>query len=251
MYKEYKIIRLYPIGKKYCQRFSQEYYENWLISWKKHFPDDTIETLEEIDRKDFDNYLEINLPMGISRVGGPVVDLPEELSYPEDLCFLSQLNCSELKGYDELGLLPEKGFLYFFVKDPGDIGRVMYSPKGVESLTRVTREHKDWYYSGRQIGEAKLEKESLVSKYTIQDGQSEWDFFAGTDVTKIFGLYTNCQTNEEETISKQEALELGDMVLLLQIGSDFSNSGTQSVYIRRKDLLELNFKNCLFEYNQS
>ena len=46
--EQYKIIRLHPYGKKYCQVFSQEYYENSLKSWKKYFLDYTVETLRTV-----------------------------------------------------------------------------------------------------------------------------------------------------------------------------------------------------------
>lgn len=81
--ERYEIIRLHPYGKKYCQVFSKEYYENSLKSWKKYFPDYTVETLREMDRKEYDNYLERDIPIGSSRIGGPIVDLPDDIKYPE------------------------------------------------------------------------------------------------------------------------------------------------------------------------
>lgn len=251
MQEQYKIIRLHPYGKKYCQVFSQEYYENSLKSWKKYFPDYTVETLREMDRKEYDNYLERDIPIGASRIGGPIVDLPDDIKYPEGYYFAAQLNCEELKQYDELNLLPQKGFIYFFTRHPGDNGIVLYSPKGSKDLKMVTKEHSEWNFYGCLIGDIKSEAESIESRYEIEDGKKVWDFFAGTDITKVYGMYTNCQANEEETKNKLYELEKNDLVLLLQIGSDFMGEGTQCVYINKKDLQDLNFTRCIFEYNQS
>lgn len=248
---EYKIIRLYPYGKKYCQQFSQEYYEESLKSWKKYFPEYTVEKLRENDRKEYDNYKEINIPLGASRIGGPVVDLPEDINYPEEYYFMAQLNCSELKKYDELNLLPPKGFLYFFVKNDGDTGIVLYSPKDTNDLKRVVKEHLDWYFSGCLIGSIKPEIETIESRYITEDGEKMWDSFAGTEMTKIYGMYTNCQASEDETIKKLNELNRNNSVLLLQIGSDFLGEGTHCVYIDKNDLEKLDFSRCIFEYSQS
>lgn len=249
--KEYKLIRLHPCGKKYCQLFSQEYYEDSLKSWKKHFPEYTVETLRENDRKEYDNYKEIDVPLGASRIGGPVVDLPEDIKYPDGYYFMAQLNCKELKEYDELNLLPSNGFLYFFVKNYGETGIVLYSPKDTKELKRVVKEHLDWYFSGCLIGSIKSEIETIESRYITEDGEKMWDFFAGTEITKIYGMYTNCQANEEETIKKLNELKRSNSVLLLQIGSDFLGEGTHCVYIDKNDLQKLNFTRCIFEYSQS
>jgi uncharacterized protein YwqG len=249
--KEYKLIRLLPYGKKYCQLFSQEYYETSLKSWKKHFPEYTVETLRENDRKEYDNYKDIDIPLGASRIGGPVVDLPEDIKYPDGYYFMAQLNCKELKKYDELNLLPSEGFLYFFVKNYGETGIVLYSHKDTANLKRVVKEHLDWYFSGRLIGGIKSEIETVESRYITEEGEKMWDFFAGTDITKVYGMYTNCQANEEETIKKLNELKRSNSILLLQIGSDFLGEGTQTVYINKNDLQELNFTRCIFEYSQS
>ncbi len=251
MQENYKIIRLHPYGKKYRQNFSQEYYEDSLISWKKYYPEYTIETLREMDKKEYDNYLDRDIPIGASRIGGPIVDLPDDIKYPEDYYFAAQLNCEELKPYDELNLLPQKGFIYFFTRHPGDDGIVLYSQKEAKYLKRVIKEHLGWNFYGCLIGNISSEIESIDSRYEIDNGERVWDFFAGTNITKIYGLYTNCQSNEEETKNKIYELEKSDLVLLLQIGSDFIGEGTHTVYINKKDLQDLNFSRCIFVYNQS
>jgi uncharacterized protein YwqG len=196
---------------------------------------------------DYDNYLDLNMPLGCSRIGGPMVDLPDEIIYPDNCNFVAQLNCAELKSYDKIGLLPENGFLYFFEEDY-DKGYVFYTLKGKESLHRTIKEHENNYFFGKKIENYKMEIESVESRYTIQNGIKEWDYFGGGELSKIYGIYTNCQASEKEII---QFMEDENKIILLQIGTDYFDEGCESIIINKNDLINKDFSKCIFEYNQS
>ena len=80
-----------------------------------------------------------------------------------------------------------------------------------------------------------------------KDGK-HWDYFAGSDKSKIFGIYTHCQYRQDEI----ERITFSDRVLLLQVGENgFNDEGVFSVTIDRIDLKNLNFDNCDFAWGQS
>ena len=100
-----------------------------------------------------------NPPMGASFLWG-LPQMPEFLEYPfckvpgyeaYPFFFVGQINCAEAAPFDESGLLPQKGFLWFFadldyylgyteetVREPGPWDRkavqVLYSHVGAEEL---------------------------------------------------------------------------------------------------------------------
>ena len=248
MKETYDIIRLILSKREYYQRFSGEFYIEKAEKFKKYFPDRTADEERKDDESKYDNYLELNIPMGCSRIGGPVVDLPDDIEYPEGYYFMAQLNCAEIKPFDKIGLLPKEGFIYFFTRDYLDNGHVFYTPKGKKSLHRVTKEHEENYYSGKIIEKYKMEIETISSKYKMENGKKEWDDFAGEEVSKIYGIYTNCQASEEEIL---QFMENENRIILLQIGSDYAGEGCQSVFINKDDLMKKDFTKCIFEYNQS
>ena len=185
--------------------------------------------------------------MGCSRIGGPVVDLPADIKYPDGYYFMAQLNLAEIKQFDKIGLLPEKGFLYFFTRDYMDNGHVLYTEKSKESLRRVIKEHEENYYSGKIIEKYEMETETISSRYELENGK-KWDYFAGEGLSKIYGIYTNCQASEEEIL---QFMKDENKILLLQIGSDYAGEGCQSVFIDKENLIKKDFSKCIFEYNQS
>ena len=209
---------------------------------------DIIKLTLSKDEYDSDNYLEIDIPMGCSRIGGPVVDLPNDIEYPKDYYFMAQLNCTEIKSFDKVGLLPEKGFIYFFTRNYLQEGYVFYTPKDKESLHRVTKEHEENYYSGKIIEKYKMETETISSRYEMENGKKEWNDFAGEELSKIYGIYTNCQAREEDIL---QFMEDKNRIILLQIGADYAGEGCQSVFINKDDLIKKDFTKCIFEYNQS
>ena len=197
---------------------------------------------------DGDNYLEFNIPMGCSRIGGQVVDLPDDISYPEGYYFMAQLNCAEIKPFDKIGLLPESGFLYFFTNEGIDNGCVYYTSKNKESLHRVTKIHDGVYYYGKIIEKFQMETEKLSSRYELEDEAKEWSPWAGQEFSKIYGIYTNCNASEEKIIQFSQDK---NKIILLQIGSDGSGEGCSSIIINKNDLKKRDFTKCIFEHNQS
>ena len=197
---------------------------------------------------EFVNYLKMDIPLGCSRIGGPVVDLPDDIKYPDDLYFLAQLNCSEIKPFDKIGLLPENGFLYFFLEESLDNGLVYYANKDVSLLKRITKEHEECNWYGKIINGYKTEIEKIESRYAEEDGRKIWDSFAGYEISKIYGIYSNCNAEEKDVF---KFMKNDDKIILLQIGNDYMDEGCFNVILNKKDLMKKDFSKCVFEYNQS
>ncbi|WBW96548.1 DUF1963 domain-containing protein [Oceanirhabdus sp. W0125-5] len=224
--KDYKYIRFTPEQVGYCP--------------KQYYHRDTVVGYEEVD-----------IPLGKSRIGGPVVDLPEDIKYPEGLFFAAQINLSEFKDYYFNEYLPKEGFLYVFVGGYGDTGKVIYSDCEVSELKRVVKEHGEWFYSGNLIKDIYTEEENINERYDeewAQDGEElGWDPFAGFEKSKLFGIYTDCQAGEEEL----KVQLMSEMILLMQIGEDFNGEGILSVRIYEDDLKNLDFSKCIIQWSQS
>jgi uncharacterized protein YwqG len=244
----YKIIEITTSERKYCQIFSDEYYMKQLERFKRYSPDLTIDKLKNRDKAEYDNYSDINIPIGCSMIGGPIVDLPPDIEYPDGYIFMAQLNCSEIKPYDKIGLLPENGFLYFFIKKYGYDGMVFYTQKNKNLLKRIVKEHTDLFFYGKIVKEYKIDTETIETRYEINEGKREWNYFKGDELSKIYGIYSNCQASEKEIIN---FMEDENRILLLQIGSNYFDEGCQSVFININDLINKEFDKCVFEYNQS
>ncbi|KYH35572.1 hypothetical protein CLTEP_05160 [Clostridium tepidiprofundi DSM 19306] len=204
-----------------------------------------------IFRKTDMEYEKVNIPLGKSRIGGPVVDLPIDVQYPEDLFFVAQINLREFKDCFFNDYLPKEGFIYVFIGEDGDCGKVIYSNCKTKDLKRVVKEHGDWFYSGNLIKDIYVEEENISERYDeewAKDGEElGWNPFAGTEKSKLFGIYTNCQYEEQEL--KAELLK--GKILLLQIGEDFTEEGILSVRIDKDDLEKMDFTNCIIEWSQS
>jgi len=170
--------------------------------------------------KDVKKYIEhdkIDIPLGKSRIGGPIVDLPNDVDYPKNLFFTAQLNLEEFDFCYFNDYLPQKGFLYFFIGGYGNTGKVIYSDCSRNKLVRVIIEHDNWFFDGCLIQNIYLGKESVNDRYDEEwgsvDGKYGWNPFAGSNMSKIFGIFTNCQYAEEDI--KTELVS--DKLLLLQI----------------------------------
>jgi uncharacterized protein YwqG len=248
MEEKHEIIKLILAKREYYQRFSDEHYIEQVERFKKYFPNKTADEERKKSEEGYDNYLELIIPLGCSRIGGPVVDLPDDIDYPDGYTFMAQINCSDIKSFDKDGLLPENGFLYFFVKDYNNDGIVYYSDKDISLLKRVIKEHEKEYFSGKLIIDYRKDTETISSRYTMENGIKEWDYFAGDMMSKIYGIYSNCQAGEEEIF---EFMNDKNRLILLQIGEDYMGEGCQSVIINKNDLMKRDFSKCIFEYNQS
>ena len=206
----------------------------------------------------FVKHTEIDIALGQSRYGGPIVDLPPGVQYPENLRFAAQLDLSKFSPYDKSGLLPKKGQLIFFAEIMNDTGKVIYADVANEELVRTTKEHEDNFYTGILIDKIYADTETLEERYEQPEDEDDevelneqdevWDYFSGCEKSKIFGIYTNCQLQEEEI----EEVAFSDKVVLLQIGENgFNDEGVFSVLIPKEDLKNLNFDNCEFIWAQS
>lgn len=217
------------------------------------FTPDTIKYKSKTIEKDMFgiDYDKVDIPIGKSRIGGPVVDLPLDINYPEELFFAVQLNLNEFKDYYFNNYLPNKGFLYFFVDHYMENGKVIYSDCDCGNLRRVIKEHRDQFFQGCLVKDVYSDIENISERYDkewAKDGEKiGWNPFLGFEKSKLFGMYTNCQYEEDEIIEEL----LSTKVLLLQIGDDFTGEGILSVRIEEEDLLNRRFDNCIFEWSQS
>lgn len=86
----------------------------------------------------YKKHTEVNIPLGYSRYGGPVVDLPSDVEYPQELYFAAQLDLSKFSPFDKTGLLPKTGQLIFFADIRTDTGKVIYVDIPNSDLVRLS-----------------------------------------------------------------------------------------------------------------
>ena len=201
---------------------------------------------------------DMDIPLGHSRYGGCVIDLPKGAEHPENMKFAGQLDLAKIAPYDKSNLLPKSGQLLFFVDDK-DNGKVIYADVENTDLIRIFREHEDNFYLGVLIDKISAETETIEERYfTEKDEEFEedmlnengkmWNDFAGTEKSKMFGIYTHCQQGEEYILEFMKS----NRVVLLQIGGNgFNDEGVFNVLIDKEDLKNRNFNNCIFEWAQS
>ncbi len=200
----------------------------------------------------------LDIPLGHSRYGGPIADLPENFDYPEDLRFAAQLDLKQIAPHDMYGLLPKTGHLFFFADIMEDKGLVVYADIDNSELVRVVKDHEDNFFEGVLIKEAFATTEKLSDRYRDPEDEYEeedanddgliWDYFEGSETSKIFGIFTHCQAQEQQILDVVNS----DKLVLLQIGENgFNDEGVFSVLIELEDLKALNFSNCEFHWGQS
>lgn len=205
------------------------------------------------------NYIPLSLmdiPLGQSRYGGPVVDLPPGAAYPAELLFAAQLDLTLFSPHDTSGLLPKEGQLIFFADSYGWRGKMIYTHVPNKNLVRTVNEHDSMFFTGVLIDTVFADTESLSARYrapefddereeTNEDGKI-WDDYAEGKKSKLFGIYTNHQWEETDILEILESNE----VLLLQVGKDMcGNTGIFSVLIDRDNLQNRNFDNCRFSWS--
>lgn len=206
---------------------------------------------------------EIEISLGKSRYGGPIVDLPKGIAYPEGLSFVASLDLSEFSSLDLYGLLPSKGQLYFFWCPHEAKQKTIYSDIPNKELIRIEKAEDDRFCIGYTIENFQKAKEKFSDRYRIddeyeveeQDGNTEWtynnlvwDSFAGSKTSKVFGLFTHCQYDPNDIAEKAYS----DDLLLIQIGENgFNDEGVLTVMINKEDLQHLNFSNCIYEWGQT
>jgi len=200
----------------------------------------------------------IEIPLGHSRYGGPVIDLPPGITHPEGLRFAGQLDLAQFAPYDNMGLLPKTGQLLFFVDIMTDEGKVIYADVPNEDLIRTIVEHEDNFFYGVLIDQIYADIDLWSDRYYLPEEDYEeddadeegyyWDYFGGSLRSKIFGIFSHCQLGKEEI----EEVMNSDKIVLFQVGeNDFNDDGVFSVLIPKADLEQLNFDHCEFYWAQS
>ena len=69
---------------------------------------------EDWMKKRWVKHTDIEIPLGHSRYGGSIIDLPKNIDHPKNMRFVAQLDLSEFAPFDKEELLPKSGQLYFF-----------------------------------------------------------------------------------------------------------------------------------------
>lgn len=203
-------------------------------------------------------HTELDIPLGQSRYGGPVFDLPKGVEVPEGMRFAAQLDLSVISKHDILGILPECGQLIIFADIMSGSGKVVYADVSNESLNRNILEHEDNFWDGVLIDKFWSDIESWSDRFRVpEDGQSKknmnkdgliWDDFAGSEKSKLFGIFTHCQLGQTEI----EKITNSDKIVLLQIGENgFNDEGVFSVLLPKNDLKILDFDNCEYHWGQT
>jgi hypothetical protein len=235
--KIFKIISFTADSKQYYPAFMKK--EKWMpASYVKH--------------------TEVEIALGQSRYGGPVLDLPAGIDHPDNMRFAGQFDLSKFSPFDESGLLPKTGQLILFADLLTDTGKVIYADVPNESLTRVIQEHDGPFFLGVLVDKIFADTENFTERFrdpedewdkehANEDGKL-WDHFGGNKRSKIFGIYTHCQYEQDEI----ERITFSDKILLLQVGENgFNDEGVLSVLIDRQDLINKNFDDCEFTWGQS
>ena len=209
--------------------------------------------------KSYIKHDEIDIPLGHSRYGGPVLDLPDGFSIPQDLRFAAQLDLEEFSKYDPIGLLPNYGQLIFFCDILKHVGLVHYYDGPKDRLVRHIVEHEDNFFSGVLIERIVASSETWNSRFREPEDDWEeeqfaderglvWDCFEGCDSSKIFGIPTHCQWLQEDI----ERIIKEDKLVLLQIGENgFNDEGVFSVFISKENLKKRCFDHCEFHWGQT
>jgi uncharacterized protein YwqG len=180
------------------------------------------------------------------------------VAYPAGLRFAAQLDLAQFSPHDKTGLLPRTGQLLFFADIASETGQVLYTEVPNDQLVRVVREHEDNFFAGVLIDHAFATTESLASRYREPEDEEEvseanadgkvWDDFAGSERSKIFGIYTHCQLPEEEILAMVDS----DLIVLLQVGEgNFNDEGVFSVLLAEEALRKQDFTTCSFTWAQS
>ncbi|KGK81150.1 YwqG family protein [Clostridium sp. HMP27] len=159
------------------------------------------------------------LPIGISKFGGKP-DVPKDFKWfyyeGEDyngetlnrpLSFLAQINCEEVKKYDEDDLLPKKGILYFFYElstmtwgfDPNDKGsaKVFYFDGNITDLIRA--DYPDDMQDDFKLPEI---QPSFSSKYDLPYYEEFNEIYDYEDWDEYDEIRVSKGYEEEEVINK-------------------------------------------------
>ncbi|MEN7551362.1 DUF1963 domain-containing protein [Rapidithrix thailandica] len=215
----------------------------------KRYYHDSIEENERLRREGYVKHSAIDMPLGCSRYGGPVFDMPKGLTPPEDLAFVAQLDLKEFSKYDQNNLLPETGQLIFFADMIEEEYKVIYSTVDNSQLERQVQVHDGDFWDGVLIDQIASDVETWDEDDLILDRDEIYaigdKYEERSGISKIFGVFTNLETSDEEVNQKIE----NDELVLLQVGeSGFNDEGVLTVTIPKEDLIKRNFDRCVFYY---
>jgi len=222
----------------------------------KYFP--ASKEKEDWMKEDYVPHTEIDIPLGQSRYGGPVIDLPEGITPPDGLEFAAQLDLAQFAPHDKSGLLPKSGQLIIFADISSDLGTVIYADVPNDKLVRHIIEHEENFWEGMLIDRIYSDTETWQERFRDPEDDYEkelanadgklWADFGGHEKSKIFGIFTDCQIGEEAVRKTTNS----SRVVLLQIGENgFNDEGVFSVLIEKEDLINRKFDDCEFYWSQS
>jgi len=257
---------------------TKEFNKITLIPSKKRYYPASV-NLGRLDKGNYIKHTDIDIPMGKSRYGGPIADLPTGVRCPKGMYFAGQLDLNEIARFDTESRLPTSGHLIFFA-NIRDECHVVYSDTPNDSLQRVITEHEEQFWDGVLIEDMKSEVESMTDCYrepeeyeldcyeceedfrtcdcnseynevtldqVTADGEI-WNDFAGAEQSKMFGFFNHCQWTKKEV----EEVVFSDKVVLLQIGEKgFTEAGVFIILIDKEALKNKDFSACTYYWSQS
>lgn len=153
---------------------------------RRYFPtqkhiDDFKEYWSKKEMKTKFVYSDMEIPLGHSRYGGCVIDLPKNKPFPiareeydhptyqiakdgfeaNYTRFVAQFDMAKVGPLDKTGLLPKTGQLYFFTDIYNETGRVCYVDVPTDELERVIVKHDDNFFEGCLVKGFACQKESF------------------------------------------------------------------------------------------
>lgn len=186
----------------------------------------------------------VTIPLGHSRYGGPVIDLPPGLTPPRGQRFAAQLDLARFAAHDSTRLLPRSGHLFVFANIVTGHNTVIHADVATRTLVRTVVEHDDHFYTGVLIKRIR----AGVERWTDRFHRGEWSYFAGADRSAMLGLPVHCQWSQREI---ERRIRRGTRSLL-QVGQNgFNDEGVFSVLIQEAALRRRDFSRCEVHWAQS
>ena len=194
------------------------------------------ESIREFESINFSLKKKDEFAIGESRVLSKYIDIADGLDYPKELEFLAQINLSDLSKFDNSGLLPKTGFLYFFQGPMIDdtyyeCGKVIYSDE--KNIVRKNA----FIYNDDMVLELGIDNINIKRDIYSDENEKE---------NKIFGIYSDPQLNENEILKVSNKY-----LVLLQLGWDIYDEGVISFLISREDLINKDFSKIIYTYSQT
>lgn len=203
----------------------------------------------------------LNINSSSSKIGGnPFVPESFTKEYPavfEDdikrpLVFLAQINCAQACRYDKSGFLPKSGMLYFFYDENYEYGDVYYYDGNLKDLKELILPSDIPY----KLDELPL---SLSKTVTLPDFEDFNDYFYDVeqyyltcnsvyDDLKVPGKNYFAQMTGYASLVYESVIEdnPSEWILLFQCETSMDDEGWLYFYIKRDDILNLDFSKIRF-----